>query len=111
MAHRYRICPDPDQMAALVRHCGDARAVWNLALEQANYWRRGRSSSPGSAERFRQLAEARKDSWLGEGSSSVQSRRCGISTRRCATGGEARTAGPGGARPASTRVSASETFG
>lgn len=72
MAHRYRLYPDPGQVAMLVRHCADARAVWNLALEQANCWRPGRSSSPGSAERFHQLAEARKDSWLAEGSSSVQ---------------------------------------
>ena len=72
MAHRYRLDPDPSQVPMLVRHCGDARAVWNLALEQANCWRPGRTSSPGSAERFRQLAEARKDSWLGEGSSAVQ---------------------------------------
>ena len=55
-----------------MRHCGDARYVWNLALEQANLWRPARRPSPGSAERFRQLAEARKSSWLGEGSSSVQ---------------------------------------
>ena len=53
-------------------HCGHARFVWNLALEQANAWRPGRSSAPNSAQRFHQLAEARKDTWLGEGSSSVQ---------------------------------------
>jgi transposase len=46
--------------------------VWNLALEQAGYWRRGRGSTPGHAERNRQLTEARAGSWLGEGSSSVQ---------------------------------------
>jgi hypothetical protein len=46
--------------------------VWNLALEQVNAWRPGRQRGPGSSERFRQLAEARRDSWLGEGSSSVQ---------------------------------------
>ena len=72
VAQRYRLYPGPDQVAMLVRHCADARAVWNMALEQANCWRPGRSSSPGSAERFRQLAEARKDSWLADGSSSVQ---------------------------------------
>jgi IS605 OrfB family transposase len=72
MAHRYRLYPVPGQMPMLVRHCDDARAVWNLALEQWNCWRRGRKPPPGSTVRFRQLAEARKDSWLGEGSSSVQ---------------------------------------
>ena len=52
-------------------HCAHARFVWNLALEQANCYRPGRPT-PGSAERFRQLAEARAGTWLGEGSSSVQ---------------------------------------
>lgn len=71
MAHRYRLGPAPEQMAALVRHCADARYVWNLALEQANYYRPGRPT-PGAAERSRQLAEARAGTWLAEGSSSVQ---------------------------------------
>jgi IS605 OrfB family transposase len=52
-------------------HCSHARFVWNLALEQANCYWPGRRS-PGSAERFRQLAEARACTWLGDGSSSVQ---------------------------------------
>ncbi len=72
MAHRYRLYPEPAATTVLVRHCSDARFVWNLALEQANGWRPGRCSSPGPAARMRQLAEARRHSWLGEGSSSVQ---------------------------------------
>lgn len=52
-------------------HCGHARFVWNLALEQTNCYRPGHPL-PGGAERFRQLAEARQGTWLGEGSSSVQ---------------------------------------
>lgn len=71
MAHRYRLAPTSEQVSVLARHCGDARFVWNLALEQANCYRPGRPT-PGAAERSRQLAEARKDSWLGEGSSSMQ---------------------------------------
>ncbi len=71
MAHRYRLAPEPDQEPMLVRHCADARFVWNLALEQANCYRPGRPT-PGAAERCRQLAEARSGTWLGEGSSSVQ---------------------------------------
>ena len=72
MAHRYRLYLEPDAETVLIRHCGDARFVWNLALEQANLWRPGRRSTPGSTQRMRQLAEARRNSWLGEGSSSVQ---------------------------------------
>src|SRR5947209_11999106 len=71
MAHRYRLCPAPGQTEVLERHCADARFVWNLALEQVNCYRPGRPT-PASAERSRQLAEARRGSWLGEGSSSVQ---------------------------------------
>jgi len=58
------------QVPVLVRHCSDARTVWNLALEQSRLRLPGRR--PTSAERFRQLAEARRGTWLGEGSSSVQ---------------------------------------
>lgn len=72
MAFRYRLRPDISQLPGCERHCADARFVWNLALEQTNWWRPGRQPTPGSAERFRQLAEARAGSWLGTGSSSVQ---------------------------------------
>jgi transposase len=72
MSHRYRLYPAPTQEPGLKRHCADARFVWNLALEQANGWRTGRGPAPGPAERQRQLAEARKGTWLAEGSSSVQ---------------------------------------
>jgi putative transposase len=71
MAHRYRLYPEPSQLPMLVRHCADARYVWNLALEQTNYYRPGRPT-PGFVERCRQLTEARKGTWLGEGSCSVQ---------------------------------------
>jgi putative transposase len=72
MAFRYRLFPDRSESPGCERHCADSRFVWNLALEQANGWRRGRRSAPASAERHRQLAEARAGSWLGTGSSSVQ---------------------------------------
>ncbi len=72
MAFRYRLRLDVSQLPGCERHCSDARFVWNLALEQANCWRPGRGPTPGSAERHRQLAEARVGSWLGTGSSSVQ---------------------------------------
>jgi len=71
MAHRDRVDPTPDQLPMLARHCADARDAGNLALEHTHCDRPGRPM-PGSAERSRQLAEARKGTWLGEGSSSVQ---------------------------------------
>ena len=55
----------------LVRHCADARYVWNLALEQTNLYRPGRPTPNRNAQQT-QLAEARQGTWLGDGSSSVQ---------------------------------------
>jgi transposase len=82
MSHRYRLYPTPDHEPVLERHCADARFVWNLALEQHGFGREHRDGKwgdksglgprPGPAERQRQLAEARQESWLSEGSSSVQ---------------------------------------
>ena len=47
--------------------------MWNLAVEQQSWWWLGRGSVPGSAERQRQLAQARAaEPWLAEGSSTVQ---------------------------------------
>ena len=57
----------------LLRHCSDARFVWNLAVEQESHWRAGRGRMPGWAERCRQLTEARAENpWLAEGSVIVQ---------------------------------------
>ena len=75
MAHRHRLYATVEQSVLLQAHCADARTIWNAALEQLNWWRPARASSPGHAERNRQLAEARQSlEWLAEGSSSVQQR-------------------------------------
>lgn len=73
MASRFRLYPsDAQSNFMLDRHCADARYVWNLAVEQFNWGRSGRPA-PASAERQRQLAEARQAfCWLRQGSSSVQ---------------------------------------
>lgn len=73
MAVRCRLRLDGEQESVLLGHCAHARFVWNLAVEQQSWWRPGRGSAPGRAERQRQLAEARAaEPWLREGSSSVQ---------------------------------------
>jgi transposase len=73
VAVRNRLYPAAAQVGVLWRHCEDARLVWNLAVEQQSWWWPGRGSAPGSAERHRQLAQARAaEPWLAEGSSSVQ---------------------------------------
>jgi transposase len=70
---RYRLELSPKQREILLRHCADARYVWNLCVEQESWWRPGRRKMPGFAERCRQLTEARVDNpWLAEGSVIVQ---------------------------------------
>ncbi|GLX93756.1 transposase [Herbidospora sp. NBRC 101105] len=70
---RYRLSPTPAQVSALSEHCGHARYMWNLAVEQHSYWRPGRKSAPGFAEQCRQLTEARSEcDWLRAGSIIVQ---------------------------------------
>jgi putative transposase len=70
---RYRLQPSIEQEGALLRHCSDARFVWNLAVEQQLWWRPGRKSAPGYLEQSRQLTAARAaNAWLREGSQTVQ---------------------------------------
>ncbi len=69
---RFRLLPTPDQEKTLLAHCRDARYVWNLAVEQQQYWRPGRKA-PGYAEQCAQLTEARGEfAWLRAGSQTVQ---------------------------------------
>ena len=70
---RYRLYPTPAQQAVLREHCGHARYVWNLAVEQHAHWRPGRASAPGYLEQCRQLTAARAGNpWLAAGSQTVQ---------------------------------------
>jgi putative transposase len=70
---RYRLVPTPAQEAMLRDHCGHARYVWNLAVEQYSHWHPGRASAPGYLEQCRQLTAARAESpWLAAGSQTVQ---------------------------------------
>jgi putative transposase len=70
---RYRLVPSPAQEAMLREHCGHARYVWNLAVEQHRHWRPGRKSAPGYLEQCRQLTAARTEHpWLAAGSQMAQ---------------------------------------
>jgi putative transposase len=70
---RYRLLPTPAQEAVLRGHCGHARYVWNLAVEQYGHWRPGRAGAPGYLEQCRQLTQARAEHvWLAAGSQMVQ---------------------------------------
>src|SRR5207244_9948104 len=69
---RYRLAPSLEQEKILLGHCGHARYVWNLCVEQSTWWR-PRRKMPGLAGRCRQLTEARAENlWLAEGSVIVQ---------------------------------------
>jgi len=68
---RERLYPSAASEPVLVRHCADSRYVYNLGLEQRNYWRRGMPSI-SVYDQKRSLTEARQGTWLGEGSSVVQ---------------------------------------
>ena len=73
VAIRDRLYPSVTQERVLVRHCDDARFVWNLAVEQQSWWWPGRRHAPGFAEQCRQLTEARAEfGWLRNGSRSIQ---------------------------------------
>src|SRR5258707_10713241 len=70
---RFRLQPSPAQEAALLEHCGQARFVWNLAVEQGKHWKPGRKAAPGFVAQCRQLTEAREAfPWLAAGSVIVQ---------------------------------------
>jgi transposase len=70
---RYRLLPTPAQQAVLRDHCGHARYVWNLAVEQHSHWHPGRGNPPGYLEQCRQLTQARAENpWLAAGSQTVQ---------------------------------------
>jgi putative transposase len=80
---RYRLNPSPAQDAVLRGHCGHARYVWNLAVEQHSHWHPGRKSAPGYLEQCRQLTQARAGyPWLAKAPRPCSSRRCGTSPRR-----------------------------
>ena len=70
---RYRLFPAPAQQAVLQDHCGHARYVWNLAVEQHSHWHPGRRNAPRYLEQCRQLTQARAEQpWLAAGSHTVQ---------------------------------------
>src|ERR1700676_132806 len=70
---RCRLLPTPAQQVVLRDHCGHARYVWNLAVEQHSHWHPGRKGAPGYLEQCRQLTQARAEHpWLAAGSQTVQ---------------------------------------
>jgi putative transposase len=69
---RFRMLPTPAQQVVLLEHCRHARLVWNLAVEQQQFWQPGRRA-PGYNEQSAQLTEIRiYYDWLAAGSQTVQ---------------------------------------
>ncbi|MFZ0907237.1 MAG: transposase [Mycobacterium sp.] len=71
---RFRLLPTPAQQVGLFEHCRHARFVWNLCVEQQQFWQPGRRA-PRYNEQSAQLTEARAEyDWLAAGSQTVQQR-------------------------------------
>ncbi|MGB7867098.1 MAG: transposase [Mycobacterium sp.] len=69
---RFRLLPTPLQQVVLLEHCRHARFVWNLAVEQQQFWQPG-LRAPGYNEQCTQLTEIRAQyDWLAAGSQTVQ---------------------------------------
>jgi len=69
---RFRLYPTPRQAELLLQNCGQARFVWNLAIEQLGFRAHGQRV-PSPSEQFRQLTDARRAfDWLAKGSVIVQ---------------------------------------
>jgi putative transposase len=69
---RFRLLPTPVQQVVLLEHCRHARFVWNLAVEQQQFWRPG-LRAPGYNKQCAQLTEIRAEyEWLAAGSQTVQ---------------------------------------
>jgi len=69
---RFRLLPTPAQRVGLLEHCRHARFVWNLAVEQQQFWQPGRRA-PAYNEQSTQLTAARAEfDWLAAGSQTVQ---------------------------------------
>lgn len=76
MSIKQRLYPKPGQVAGLAMHAAHVRFVWNIGLEQRNFWRphhKGRRAPITMSSQMRELAELRRaEEWLAAGSSSVQ---------------------------------------
>ena len=70
---RFRLTPTVEQEQGLLKHCADARFMWNVGLEQMNCYRPAFGPTPNYNEQSSQLTEARaKSGWLAAGSQTVQ---------------------------------------
>jgi IS605 OrfB family transposase len=72
MANKYRCYPKNKEMeSAIGSYCGQRRYLWNLLVEQFNYWHPG-CKPPTNKELFKQLTQLRKGTFFSEGDSAMQ---------------------------------------
>jgi transposase len=69
---KFRLYPTKAQEIFLLEHCNHARYVYNMGLEQRNMYSKVFGLTPNYNAQCAQLTEARKDSWLKDGSATVQ---------------------------------------
>ena len=70
---KFRLEPTPEQEQVLREHCGQARLIWNLGLNQRNCYHPYIGPTPDFVEMSSQLTQLRKEiDWLRSGSQTVQ---------------------------------------
>ena len=69
---RFRLLPTPAQQAVLRDHCGHARYVWNLAVEQHSHWRPGRAGAGATGSSAAAHRRPGEYPWLAAGAHTVQ---------------------------------------
>ena len=73
MSIKQRLYPEASHVEMLRVHCGHARFIWNLALEQRQMYRKDRDFRPSVVSQAKELSELRKEvDWLRAGASTVQ---------------------------------------
>lgn len=73
MSIKQRLYPAPEHQEMLRVHCGHARFIWNVALEQRKMYRKDRDFRPSVVSQAKELSELRKElDWLRAGASTVQ---------------------------------------
>lgn len=73
MAVKERLYPTEQQLVGFTNHAGQARFVYNIALEQRNMWHPGRRTRVGFKSQSKELTELRAAvDWLRAGSTVIQ---------------------------------------
>lgn len=73
MSIKQHLYPEYSHIEMMRVHCGHARFIWNLALEQREMYRKDRDFRPNVVSQAKELSDLRKElDWLRAGASTVQ---------------------------------------